>query len=172
MSWPSIISLAQYHPPAPYRIMWYCDTYVLYMKLLRQRFVLRLALDWSISAPDIRNKHPPPKPPRVFVVHVSMDYLKRKRDSRCVNVSAMVMKSSVTMCCAIFSQEQVYSWGRSELTDRNVELYPQFFLEQITTQLRFYMVYTLWLTLKYYNIFTGYNLKANIARPTLSVKYM
>ena len=32
------------------------------------------------------------------------------------------------------------SWGRSELTDRNVELYPQFFLELITTQLRFYMV--------------------------------
>ena len=30
--------------------------------------------------------------------------------------------------------------GRSELTDRNVELYPQFFLELITTQLRFYMV--------------------------------
>ena len=28
----------------------------------------------------------------------------------------------------------------SELTDRNVELYPQFFLELITTQLRFYMV--------------------------------
>ena len=26
------------------------------------------------------------------------------------------------------------------LTDRNVELYPQFFLELITTQLRFYMV--------------------------------
>ena len=33
-----------------------------------------------------------------------------------------------------------FSWGRSELTDRNVELYPQFFLELITTQLRFYMV--------------------------------
>ena len=32
------------------------------------------------------------------------------------------------------------SWGRSEPTDRNVELYPQFFLELITTQLRFYMV--------------------------------
>ena len=32
------------------------------------------------------------------------------------------------------------SWGRSELTDRNVELYTQFFLELITTQLRFYMV--------------------------------
>ena len=32
-----------------------------------------------------------------------------------------------------------FSWGRSELTDRNVELYPQFFLELITTQLRFYM---------------------------------
>ena len=26
------------------------------------------------------------------------------------------------------------------ITDRNVELYPQFFLELITTQLRFYMV--------------------------------
>ena len=34
----------------------------------------------------------------------------------------------------------LFSWGRSELTDRNVELYPQFFLELITTQLRFYMV--------------------------------
>ena len=36
----------------------------------------------------------------------------------------------------------VISWGRSELTDRNVELYPQFFLELhvITTQVRFYMV--------------------------------
>ena len=34
----------------------------------------------------------------------------------------------------------LYLWGRSELTDRNVELYPQFFLELITTQLRFYMV--------------------------------
>ena len=34
----------------------------------------------------------------------------------------------------------VDDWGRSELTDRNVELYPQFFLELITTQLRFYMV--------------------------------
>ena len=33
-----------------------------------------------------------------------------------------------------------FSWGRSELTDRNVELYPQFFLELITTQLRFHMV--------------------------------
>ena len=33
-----------------------------------------------------------------------------------------------------------FSWGWSELTDRNVELYPQFFLELITTQLRFYMV--------------------------------
>ena len=33
-----------------------------------------------------------------------------------------------------------FSWGRSELTDRNVELYPQFFSELITTQLRFYMV--------------------------------
>ena len=32
------------------------------------------------------------------------------------------------------------TWGRSELTDRNVELYPQLFLELITTQLRFYMV--------------------------------
>ena len=34
----------------------------------------------------------------------------------------------------------VLAWGRSELTHRNVELYPQFFLELITTQLRFYMV--------------------------------
>ena len=33
-----------------------------------------------------------------------------------------------------------FSWGRSEPTDRNVELYPQFFLELITTQLRFHMV--------------------------------
>ena len=32
------------------------------------------------------------------------------------------------------------SWGWSEHTDRNVELYPQFFLELITTQLRFHMV--------------------------------
>ena len=29
---------------------------------------------------------------------------------------------------------------KSEPTDRNVELYPQFFLELITTQLRFHMV--------------------------------
>ena len=33
-----------------------------------------------------------------------------------------------------------FSWGRSEPTDRNVELYPQFFLQLITTQLRFHMV--------------------------------
>ena len=38
------------------------------------------------------------------------------------------------------SFSEPFSWGRSELTDRNVELYPQFFLELITTQLRFYMV--------------------------------
>ena len=38
------------------------------------------------------------------------------------------------------SVTSLFSWGRSELTDRNVELYPQFFLELITTQLRFYMV--------------------------------
>ena len=41
--------------------------------------------------------------------------------------------------CSI-SQSPAFSRGRSELTDRNVELYPQFFLELITTQLRFYMV--------------------------------
>ena len=40
----------------------------------------------------------------------------------------------------LFYKEYHISWGRSELTDRNVELYPQFFLELITTQLRFYMV--------------------------------
>ena len=34
-----------------------------------------------------------------------------------------------------------FSWGRSEHTDRNVELYPQFFSELITAQLlRFHMV--------------------------------
>ena len=43
------------------------------------------------------------------------------------------------LSCSI-SQSPAFSWGRSELTDRNVELYPQFFLELITTQLRFYMV--------------------------------
>ena len=46
---------------------------------------------------------------------------------------------AVYLSCSI-SQSPAFSWGRSELTDRNVELYPQFFLELITTQLRFYMV--------------------------------
>ena len=46
---------------------------------------------------------------------------------------------AVYLSCS-FSQSPAFSWGRSELTDRNVELYPQFFLELITTQLRFYMV--------------------------------
>ena len=46
---------------------------------------------------------------------------------------------AVYLSCSL-SQSPAFSWGRSELTDRNVELYPQFFLELITTQLRFYMV--------------------------------
>ena len=46
---------------------------------------------------------------------------------------------AVYLSCSI-SQSPAFFWGRSELTDRNVELYPQFFLELITTQLRFYMV--------------------------------
>ena len=46
---------------------------------------------------------------------------------------------AVYLSSSIF-QSPAFSWGRSELTDRNVELYPQLFLELITTQLRFYMV--------------------------------
>ena len=52
--------------------------------------------------------------------------------------------SSEWMCHTVCPKNRIrspaFSWGRSELTDRNVELYPQFFLELITTQLRFYMV--------------------------------
>ena len=47
--------------------------------------------------------------------------------------------TAVYLSSSIF-QSPAFSWGRSELTDRNVELYPQFFSELITTQLRFYMV--------------------------------
>ena len=46
---------------------------------------------------------------------------------------------------------KITGWGRSELTDRNVALYPQFFLELITTQLRFYMwgiIFSSWVYLK------------------------
>ena len=43
-------------------------------------------------------------------------------------------------CQKTVYQSPAFSWRRSELTDRNVELYPQFFLELITTQLRFHMV--------------------------------
>ena len=46
---------------------------------------------------------------------------------------------AVYLSSSIF-QSPAFSWGRSELTDRNLELYPQFFLELITTQLRFHMV--------------------------------
>ena len=46
---------------------------------------------------------------------------------------------AVYLSSSIF-QSPAFSRGRSELTDRNVELYPQFFLELITTQLRFHMV--------------------------------
>ena len=50
----------------------------------------------------------------------------------------MILQQS-TFSSSMF-QSPAFSWGRSELIDRNVELYPQFFLELITTQLRFYMV--------------------------------
>ena len=50
---------------------------------------------------------------------------------------------SIYYCCRRSKDQHTLSvrlLGRSELTDRNVELYPQFFLELITTQLRFNMV--------------------------------
>ena len=52
----------------------------------------------------------------------------------------MFTSADVLFLSCSLSQSPAFSWGRSELTDRNVELYPQFFLELITTQLRFYMV--------------------------------
>ena len=53
----------------------------------------------------------------------------------------MTVKTSHKCPCVHISvNSQTFSWGQSELTDQNVKLYPQFFLELITTQLKFHMV--------------------------------
>ena len=57
----------------------------------------------------------------------------------CVMYAGLANDKSYYLSSSLF-QSPAFSWGRSELTDRNVELYPQFFLELITTQLRFHMV--------------------------------
>ena len=66
-----------------------------------------------------------------------------KMNTRWTQWLKVTLKTVVAYCCPKNHGEQKnhsFSWGRSELTDRNVELYPQFFLELITTQLRFHMV--------------------------------
>ena len=69
----------------------------------------------------------------LILYFVFLVLLKRK-----ITMVCNFLKEIVQFICVSFNRS--FSWGRSELTDRNVELYPQFFLELITTQLRFYMV--------------------------------